>query len=125
MDAAMQKEEKDTCVLGLCGEIDRAQVPQLRSQVQRLVGAGWRHIDVDLSTVTFLDSSSVGVLLSIFEDVPDGVTVRVVEASPVVRRIFNVLGFSALLPTSSQPTTAAARKARLYLFDPHARSSRS
>src|SRR3954466_10986054 len=46
-------------------------------------------IDVDLSRVTFFDATALGALLSAWQHNPN---LRIVEPSPVVRRVLDITG---------------------------------
>lgn len=54
--------EDDVHVLALLGEHDVSTAPELRSEIERIAGAGGDVI-VDLSQTEFIDSSIVGVLV--------------------------------------------------------------
>lgn len=57
-------DEGDRSVLALTGELDIDSVGGLREQVQeRLSSGGVRALTLDLSGLTFLDSSGLGLLL--------------------------------------------------------------
>ena len=53
-----------THVVALRGEIDALTAPKLGSRLFRLCDEGKRAVVVDLSEVTFLDSTGLGVLLN-------------------------------------------------------------
>jgi anti-sigma B factor antagonist len=59
-------EEVDdkTHVVSLSGEIDAATAPRLGAHLFALVDEGKRGVIVDLSQVTFMDSTGIGVLLN-------------------------------------------------------------
>jgi len=50
-------------VVAVAGEIDVYTAPQLREQLDRQIDAGTRDLVVDLSSVTFMDSTGLGVLV--------------------------------------------------------------
>jgi anti-sigma B factor antagonist len=52
-----------TCTLAVGGELDIATAPQFRTEVGALLGTGCRHLVVDLSQTTFMDSSGLGALV--------------------------------------------------------------
>lgn len=54
---------QDRCTLALTGELDVGTVAQFRTSVGALLGTGCRHIAVDLSQTTFIDSSGIGALV--------------------------------------------------------------
>jgi anti-sigma B factor antagonist len=53
-----------THVLSVRGEIDAGTAPRLGSRLFALVDEGKRGVVVDLSEVTFMDSTGIGVLLN-------------------------------------------------------------
>ena len=50
------------CVVGVGGDLDLATAPELRDELLRVVGEGCSELVVDLSEVTFIDSTALGVL---------------------------------------------------------------
>ena len=74
------------------GEIDAHTAPRLRERVHGVLAeAGVRHLVIDLSGATFLDSSALGVLIGALKRMGEreGRLDIVVPASPV-RRIFEI-----------------------------------
>jgi anti-sigma B factor antagonist len=55
--------ETDGCSLAVGGELDIATASQFRTSIGALLGTGCRHVVVDLSEVTFVDSSGLGALV--------------------------------------------------------------
>lgn len=55
--------EADGCALAVAGELELATAPQLRTAIGTLLGTGCRHVVVDLSETTFLDSTGLGALV--------------------------------------------------------------
>lgn len=53
----------DWTVIAVVGEVDMATGPKLRDDVLGTLAAGSHHIVLDLSKVTFMDSSGLGALL--------------------------------------------------------------
>ena len=75
------------------GEIDLATAPELRQRLDAVIAAGTRTLDLDLSDVTFLDSSGLGVLLAARQELHDKhhrLTVR--DPSKRVLRVFELSG---------------------------------
>lgn len=56
-------EEGDTPCIRLAGELDVSTVPELETQVTRLLDWGRMRIVFDLDRVTFLDSSILRIIL--------------------------------------------------------------
>jgi anti-sigma B factor antagonist len=55
--------DNDTHVVAVTGEIDLFTAPEFKQRVSAPIDAGRSHIVVDLSATTFIDSSSLGVLI--------------------------------------------------------------
>jgi anti-sigma B factor antagonist len=53
----------DAAVLTVGGEIDYANSPRLRARVVDAIEDGARHLVLDFSAVTFVDSTTIGVLI--------------------------------------------------------------
>jgi len=90
--AVEQRTEKDVTVVTIRGEIDVFTSPKLREKLLDIIdGDGARHLVVDLSEVTFLDSTGLGVLVGIYHRLRarDG-TMSFVGANDRVRRVFHV-----------------------------------
>jgi anti-sigma B factor antagonist len=59
-----QHVDERTHVVAPSGEIDAVTAPQLGRRILGLADAGKRAVVVDLSEVTFMDSTGIGVLLN-------------------------------------------------------------
>jgi anti-sigma B factor antagonist len=62
-DLVTKEVRAGTFVVGLTGEVDLYTAPELKSELLRLVAEGPNRIVVDLSGATFVDSTTLGVLL--------------------------------------------------------------
>jgi len=60
-------EREGVTVLALNGNLDAATASGLKSEVVALSEAGKTRVAVDLSKVTLIDSTGVGVLISLFK----------------------------------------------------------
>ena len=78
-------------VISLGGEVDLYTAPELKQELHRLVGEGATRLVVDMSATTFIDSTTLGVLLSVVKRVrPEGGAVVLVCPDPNVKRIFEI-----------------------------------
>ena len=87
--------DETTHVVSLRGEIDAATAPRLGSRLFGLADEGKRGVVVDLTDVTFMDSTGIGVLLnavSLF-DARHGELVLVCS-SDLILRPFQLTGVS-------------------------------
>jgi anti-sigma B factor antagonist len=55
--------DQDVRVVSVGGELDLRVAPAFRDAVERVIDGGARRLLVDLSEVTFIDSTSIGVLV--------------------------------------------------------------
>jgi anti-sigma B factor antagonist len=95
----------DHAVLSLAGELDVATAPELRSAI----GAFFEHpaapgatLVIDLAAVTFVDSTTLGVLVGAIrmaEQTTSSVVIR--NQAPAIQRVFELTGLTRLLATSS------------------------
>jgi anti-sigma B factor antagonist len=53
----------DTHIVAVAGEIDLFTAPEFKQRMSELIDAGRSRLVVDLSETTFIDSSSLGVLI--------------------------------------------------------------
>ena len=81
----------DEFVIGLTGDIDLYTAPELKSELNRLIDAGARRIVVDLTAATFIDSTTLGVLLGALKRFrPSGGELALVCSDPNIRRVFEI-----------------------------------
>ena len=86
-------------VLSAGGEIDYAASPLLHEHIARHVKAGTRHLIIDLSGATFIDSTAIGVLMGAVGSLRDtcGGTLAVVCVHENVLKILEISGLQAAI----------------------------
>ena len=99
-------------VVRLSGEVDTYTVPEIREAFDSLMLPGGAHVVVDLSEVTFLDSSGLGAIFSLHHRlgavagrlrlVCSGVTLRLVELLHIDQVIEVFTGFEPALETDPE-----------------------
>lgn len=92
MDLTFDVERRgDDAVIAVTGEIDLQTAPALRDRVDSVLAEGARSIVLELSGVSFLDSSGLGALLGIRREVTavNG-TLALLDLQPSVRKIFAI-----------------------------------
>jgi anti-sigma B factor antagonist len=78
-------------VLALAGEFDLAQTPRLRDAFQRVVGQST--VVLDMSRVTYMDSTTLGALTQLRTRLADdGGALILVGVSGVSKRLFDITG---------------------------------
>jgi anti-sigma B factor antagonist len=83
----------DVATVALAGEIDVATVEQLRSALAEAIAAGPGAVVVDMSGLSFIDSTGLGALIFGFQRARDaGIPFRLARPAPGVRQILVVSG---------------------------------
>jgi anti-sigma B factor antagonist len=110
-------------IVAVSGEIDIQSGPQLRDQLLGIIQRHGTRLALDLSGVTFIDCAGISVLLATRRRAQlEGGSLRVLRASPRVRRIFALTRLDAVLipkeeaepPVGSERAFASAEH-RLHL----------
>jgi anti-anti-sigma factor len=81
------------------GELDLASVDQLDAKLRELRETGFDQIELDLSALTFMDSTGLRLVLA-WDDAAsrDGMRLRLRPGSKAVQRVFEVTGVIDRLP---------------------------
>jgi anti-sigma B factor antagonist len=92
---------REMVVLVASGELDYQASPSLRERIAGHIDAGQRHLVLDISTVTFIDSTAIGVLVGAAAKLQDagGGSLAVVcaDENERVLRIFDIAGVDSLI----------------------------
>jgi anti-sigma B factor antagonist len=92
----------------LSGEIDFTSSGPVQSTLLSMILPGGGTVVADLSQVTFLDSSGLGVLVQAHRTALERDNRLVVVASPPVRKLLKLTGLDTVLETYDQLSTAEA-----------------
>jgi anti-sigma B factor antagonist len=83
-------DSKNALVTGLV-ELVAANAAQVRDEIRAALPATTVNLDVDLSALTFLDSSGLGTLISLHKTLRSrNGTVRLLKPAPAVRQILEL-----------------------------------
>lgn len=106
----MQQEERITTrqrregkypVVEVSGEIDVFTSPVLKGAVYDPILQGFRHIIVDMTNVTYMDSSGFGILLGATKRVrPEGGTISLVGCNETITRMLTITRLSTIFHLS-------------------------
>lgn len=78
-------------VLALAGEMDMSNAPQVRQRLDGSLGAGSRQVIVELSLLTFIDSSGIGELVAAAKALrASGGALVLASPAPHVARVFEI-----------------------------------
>ncbi len=97
----------DVTVLKLRGSLDASRAPDLKAEVVSIGDSGTKKVVVDMSTLALIDSSGVGVLISLFKRLRSAggqVCFAAVQSQP--KEVFRLLRLDRSLDLT--PTVAEA-----------------
>lgn len=90
----------DDTVIEFEGTLDAVTAPEFRTLVEELVAENRQNITLELSSLRLIDSSGVGVIVSLFKRVrANGGQVRIVGLRDQPRAIFRLLRLDRVFPT--------------------------
>jgi anti-sigma B factor antagonist len=92
----------------LSGEIDFTSSGAVQSALLSMILPGGGTVVADLSQVTFLDSSGLGVLVQTHRTASERDSRLVVVASPPVRKLLRLTGLDTVLETYDELSAAEA-----------------
>jgi anti-anti-sigma factor len=97
-------------VVTISGEIDILTVPQLRERLLHVIRRHGPQLALDLSGVTFIDCTGINALLSVRRRAGlEGGSLRVLRASPCVRRVIELTHLAPVLMPTAAPEAVASR----------------
>jgi anti-sigma B factor antagonist len=95
------------CQLTVRGDVDVDTAPRLENAVEDALRRGRRHVAVDMSSVSFMDSTALRALLRAREDArADGGSLRVTRASRAVVLLLELTDLTDLLGTGDEAPTS-------------------
>ena len=62
-DIKTEQISDDAYVISLAGEVDLYTAPEFKQQLLEVIGQGGKHVIVDFTSTTFIDSTTLGVLV--------------------------------------------------------------
>ena len=104
--------DSETHVIELRGEVDLYTAPEFKTHLHELIDEGKTHIVIDLSQVTYIDSTTLGVLVGGLKRLrrAGGSLVLVCTEASIVH-IFDVTGLDQALPVYATVEEAIAGSA--------------
>ena len=101
MNFHIQDDEIDgtTHVIELGGEVDLYTAPEFKERMVELIESGKKQIVVDLSQATFIDSTTLGVLVGGVKRLrPAGGSLALVCTDQNITKIFEITGLDRVFP---------------------------
>ena len=92
-DVNTEKVDESTYVIALTGEVDLYTAPEFKQQLLDVIGKGGKDVVVDFSDTTFIDSTTLGVLVGGVKRLraQDG-RLSLVCSDRNIRKIFEITG---------------------------------
>lgn len=105
-----ETSDGDLAIVAMGGELDYEASPQLRARLVGAIKAGGRRLVLDLSDVTFIDSTAIGVLAGtvVKLDEAGGGSLAVVCAHEKVVQIFEITGLDSVISVHSSREEAVS-----------------
>ena len=101
MNFHIQDEEidADTHVIELGGEVDLYTAPEFKERLVQVIEDGKKQVVVDLSKATFIDSTTLGVLVGGVKRLrPTGGSLALVCTDQNITKIFEITGLDRVFP---------------------------
>jgi anti-sigma B factor antagonist len=98
-DVKTEQISDNTTVIALSGEVDLYTAPEFKQQLLETIGQGTKEVVVDLSDTTFIDSTTLGVLVGGVKRLrPDGGRLSLVCNDRNITKIFEITGLDKVFP---------------------------
>jgi anti-sigma B factor antagonist len=106
-EIADRKVDDDTHIVSVSGEIDLFTAPEFKQRMSAPIDAGRSSLVVDLSATTFIDSSSLGVLIGAHRRLKlRGGSLVVVCDNEAITKTFKITGLDGVFTIA--PSVEAA-----------------
>jgi anti-sigma B factor antagonist len=101
--------DSGTHVIELGGEVDLYTAPEFKERMVELIESGKKRIVVDLSQATFIDSTTLGVLVGGVKRLrPAGGSLALVCTDQNITKIFEITGLDRVFPIHASREEAIA-----------------
>ena len=92
-DIATEQVGDGSYVIALSGEVDLYTAPEFKQQLLEVIGRGGKEVVVDFSDTTFIDSTTLGVLVGGVKRLrPNGGRLSLVCSDRNITKIFEITG---------------------------------
>jgi anti-sigma B factor antagonist len=106
LSVRIERVGANTSVVVFTGELDLSTIPQVEKQLAAQVSRK-RGVIVDLTRVTFIDSSGIALLIRAFRATRETGTLNIViAAGSQVDRVFHLAGIDRALPLFTERASA-------------------
>ena len=96
-------------VIALAGEVDLYTAPEFKQQLLDVIDEGASHVVVDLTDTTFIDSTTLGVLVGGVKRLrPNGGQLSIVCSDRNIKKIFEITGLNRVFSIHADRAEALA-----------------
>jgi anti-sigma B factor antagonist len=96
---ATEQLSEDKYVISLSGEVDLYTAPEFKQQLVDVIGKGGKYVIVDLTETTFIDSTTLGVLVGGVKRLrPEGGQLVLACSDRNITKIFEITGLDKVFP---------------------------
>ena len=108
-DVQTEKVDDSTYVIALSGEVDLYTAPEFKQQLLEVIAHGGKDVVVDFTKTTFIDSTTLGVLVGGVKRLraQDG-RLSLVCSDRNITKIFEITGLDRVFPIHSSRDDALA-----------------
>jgi anti-sigma B factor antagonist len=105
-EVVTSKRGRQDVTLSLSGELDLGSAPKLRECLAELAHSGVINMEIDLTNLTFLDSTGISLLVTAYKKSTDsGGSFIVCNAPPQSMRVLEITGLIDLLSVTALETS--------------------
>jgi anti-sigma B factor antagonist len=109
-DIDTEQLDGDAYVISLSGEVDLYTAPDFKQKLLEVIGQGGKDVVIDFSNTTFIDSTTLGVLVGGVKRLrPNGGQLSLVCADRNITKIFEITGLDKVFPIYDSRDEAVAR----------------
>ena len=96
--SANNSEEKSLWEFILVGEVDISNAHYFKRQIEAALNEKKQSITIDLSELTYIDSTGLGVIIGAYGTIKkDGLSVKVLNPRENVKKLLNISGLDKIL----------------------------
>ena len=98
-DIKSERLNDDAVVIALSGEVDLYTAPEFKQQLLEAIGQGAKEVVVDFTETTFIDSTTLGVLVGGVKRLrPNEGQLSIVCSDRNITKIFEITGLNRIFP---------------------------
>jgi anti-sigma B factor antagonist len=106
-ESKAERAAGDVWVISLTGEVDLYTAPEFKEQLLDVIDQGATHVVVDLTDTTFIDSTTLGVLVGGVKRLrPNGGQLLIVCSDRNITKIFEITGLNRVFPIHARRAEA-------------------